>query len=253
MSRRRRRGAFTLLEMILAMAIGMVILGGVYMALTMQLGQAQAGREATQEAMTARAILNVITADILASLGPYDPKQAPAPTATSVTGDQAQATSPPVLFNIGVQGDSGTLLLSVGKVPREVLGSGAFRTAPPNGGRVSDLRRILYWVEDGMGLMKQELSLATSPEIDTTTPDAERAKKLAPEVLSITFQYWDGGGWVATWDSTALGPDGETPVGSPAAIEITLEMKPRDDNVTPRKYRHVVYLPAGNNYSIQGQ
>src|SRR5206468_12287437 len=57
MLRRHPRTGFTLLEMILALSIGLVLLGALYMTMNGQLFQAQAGRDVVEEGTLARSIL----------------------------------------------------------------------------------------------------------------------------------------------------------------------------------------------------
>ena len=65
------------------------------------------------------------------------------------------------------------------------------------------------------------------------------------EVTSLSFKYWNGTEWTDTWDGTQLGADNKTPLGPPAAIEITLEIVINAQGDT-RKYRHVVAIPTAN-------
>src|SRR5437762_7977250 len=69
------RAAFTLLEMILALAIGLVLLAGLYAMMSSQLSHAQAGRTSIQEATLVRSLFARMSDDIASSLGPYDPRQ----------------------------------------------------------------------------------------------------------------------------------------------------------------------------------
>ncbi|HEV3082766.1 MAG TPA: hypothetical protein VGY66_23480 [Gemmataceae bacterium] len=69
----RRRPAYTLLEVLLASAIGVLLMGGLYVAVDVQLRHAQAGREVVQQGTLARALLARMTSDINASVGPVQP------------------------------------------------------------------------------------------------------------------------------------------------------------------------------------
>jgi len=75
MMRRARpaRPAYTLLEVLLASAIGVLLMGGLYVAVDVQLRHAQAGREVVQQGTLARALLARMTSDINASVGPVQP------------------------------------------------------------------------------------------------------------------------------------------------------------------------------------
>jgi hypothetical protein len=245
MTRRPRRRGFTLLEIILALGIGMVLMFALFVVLNSQLSHSQAGRDSIQEATVARAILARIVNDIQGTLGPYDPRQAADPPADE-TGAPSMVTTSLATFNVGVQGESTRLILSVGRVPREILGRDKLRVEDSALPKVSDLRRIAYWVIEGKGLARQELKVVTGEEMDSVPPDVADPDQhvLAAEVKSISFQFWDGAGWVADWDGTTPGEDGDTPIGPPAGIEITLE-------IGRSRYTHVVSLPTGNNYSMQ--
>jgi prepilin-type N-terminal cleavage/methylation domain-containing protein len=64
---RARRGGYTLLEVLLAMAIAVMLLAGLYAAMSVQLHHAEAGREVVQQATLARALLSRIRQDITAA------------------------------------------------------------------------------------------------------------------------------------------------------------------------------------------
>src|SRR5579871_5536301 len=69
-----RRPAYTLLEILIATAVGVMLMGALYMAISVQLRHAQIGRDLVEESLLARALLARIDTDIRLSLGP------PAPT-----------------------------------------------------------------------------------------------------------------------------------------------------------------------------
>ncbi|MFO0846414.1 MAG: prepilin-type N-terminal cleavage/methylation domain-containing protein [Gemmataceae bacterium] len=70
---RKRRPGYTLLEVLLAMAIAVMLLAAVYSVIGYQLRQAQAGRDLIEQATLARAILNKIDADVRVTLTLGDP------------------------------------------------------------------------------------------------------------------------------------------------------------------------------------
>src|SRR5947207_1950111 len=75
--RRKRdegRPAYTLLEVLVASAVGVLLMGALYMAISVQLRHAQIGRDLLEESLLARALLARIEKDIRSSLGPPFPR-----------------------------------------------------------------------------------------------------------------------------------------------------------------------------------
>src|SRR6266849_10497233 len=104
--RRAARAGFTLLEVLLASAIGLLILGGVYLALDMQLRYADSGRAQVAEATLVRSLMARMNADVTASIGLADPSRyqggnnqsASSPggaSSTPTTGSSSPTTSTP--------------------------------------------------------------------------------------------------------------------------------------------------------------
>src|SRR5947209_18191278 len=114
----RQRRAFTLLEVLLATAIGVLLLAGLYVAVDVQLGHAQIARDVVEESTLARALFARISSDIGQNLGPVLPAPpagaaaSPASTAavnagnssssSSVqTGSASSASSTPTVASVG--------------------------------------------------------------------------------------------------------------------------------------------------------
>jgi hypothetical protein len=133
---------------------------------------------------------------------------------------------------------------------------------------VGDTRRITYWLIAGeggqSGLARNEIKVATSPDsitagttgttgTDLMPTNVDLAKAvIAPEVRSVKFRYFDGTEWQDSWDSTTLGADTITPIGSPRAIEITLGIaRPGSKNAEPKTFRQVIFLPTANGTTQQ--
>src|SRR5439155_7652437 len=99
MTRLRLREGYTLLELILALGIGMMLMWALYVALSYQLSNSQAGRDSIQEAKVANAVLARIADDIAACLSTYDIQKSAASSAASGAGAaSAPATSSAVVF-----------------------------------------------------------------------------------------------------------------------------------------------------------
>ncbi len=88
-----RRG-FTLLEVLLASAIGILLLAGVYSALDVVLLQTHTARETAAEAELTRAIGNRLSLDLSASLGAMPPRSGGGvPTSTSTMPSTSSSSS----------------------------------------------------------------------------------------------------------------------------------------------------------------
>src|SRR5713101_3918220 len=86
-SRTVRKG-FTLLEVLLAAAIGVLLMAALYVAMQVQLDHAQAGRDAVEQSLLVRALLRRMSNDIAPSLGPTLPNT-PAAGANNTTTNAA--------------------------------------------------------------------------------------------------------------------------------------------------------------------
>jgi prepilin-type N-terminal cleavage/methylation domain-containing protein len=286
---RHCRPGFTLLEVLLAAAIGVLLMAGLYTALNLTLSHAQAGRDKVEQSTIARSLFNRISIDILTELAPSRPTpsgsggggmggmgggggmggaggggagagasgntgQAGSSTAQSSSSSSSSSSNITGLggtfqFNQGVQGDNGTLVLYVSRVPSELDPSWNGDDVPI----VSDLRRITYWLSSG-GLSRQEIKVATSDDdsvtgLPTDLPD-DPSLVLAPEVQSLTFQYFDGTNWQDTWDGTQTpSAGGNYPQGPPVAIAITMELVlPGGETGSAKRktFRHVIAIPTAN-------
>jgi prepilin-type N-terminal cleavage/methylation domain-containing protein len=280
------RHGFTLLEMILATFVSVLLMGALYVAVDMQLRHEQLGRDAIERDTLARALFSRMTNEIKACVTPAGPvppppKAASTPTTASSstpstttpnTGSSAgtptttsnSASSTPtstassststalrdtIQFTLGVQGTENTLTLYVSRLPREL--------DDPRAPTVSDLRLISYWLAtDGtkpVGLARREFKRVTSEEANGSAPASmpdETPHIIADEVVSLQFRYFDGVSWYDTWDGTATGFDGLTPLGPPLLIEIVMGMvvPGGDSGGRPdlKVYRHVVSIATAD-------
>lgn len=243
----RRRPGYTLLEVVLAIGIGLLLLAALYVALDVQLRYMSSGRRAVAEAQLARGLLNRVAADVRGSLAmlPTTPTaEAAAASSTtsssSTSGSSASSTSggedqsaSTGQFSYGMIGDSQQLTLFVSGVPR--LGQTMIETQLG----VCDQRRIVYAIVPGQGLVRQEIRNVAGDEFNDTTATAD---VLAAEVVELQFRYFNAstGAWDDQWDGSISGP--------PLAVEITLGLTTPSEYDTgaaaPATYRLVVAVPA---------
>jgi prepilin-type N-terminal cleavage/methylation domain-containing protein len=279
----RRRG-FTLLEMVLALSIGVVLLGALYLTMDSQLRMVDAGRDALDEASVARAIFSRIQQDMTACLGARDPRLLPdmaaedtdpsmadAASDSSTTPDSSSSgsssssssssttpmtttttTTTGKLFNYGIRGDSASLNLSSSRVPRELVGRDKLQSNSNTLPKVSDLRRVVYWYVEGKGLARRESSNATGDDVDLQPADISDPTPylIAPEVQSLSLQYYDGSATQTNWDSSTIDFESEVPLGPPAAVII--ELKIGLPNGPARVWRQTIAIPTSNNFPRSG-
>ena len=269
-----RRAGFTLLELLLATLIAAMLLGALYMALSITLQQTSSSRDAVETETVSRGVFNKLSLDLSGALGPLPPKSggnaagsgggiaapsstpsapasptpsapaaptagsspatgaapSPAPTTSDPNApdpnapgatDNATAAAADYTFQAGVIGEEKKLVMYVGKVPEAFghFGSGGSQER-------SDLRQVIYWFEPGVGLCRQERPWITADGVRNSIEpdrDAVNTSVLAEEVVDVFFEYFDGtGSSSGTWDGSAAGPDGVTPLGPPRAIRVTL-------------------------------
>lgn len=274
--RSTRRG-FTLLEVMLASVIAVIMMAALYVAIETQLREMDEGRAAVEQSTLARALFNRIHLDLAPGLAPPAPRLASSSSAsgTSTTGGTASsgtagggATSggtsaggssggsastgsenpegvieeaPPVVFSIGVRGDSTRVSIFLTRLGRQVI-------SPPDDGTgnatlISDVTRITYFLIPEVGLARQELHLVTSDAVDSQPYDLDEFSAIiAEEVVDLQVAYFDGSTWQTSWDGSEASADGSTPKGPPLAIEFIVSL--RDGTGRIRDYRHVIALPA---------
>jgi prepilin-type N-terminal cleavage/methylation domain-containing protein len=170
----------------------------------------------------------------------------PSSSTSPSTASAAPTSRDTIQFLLGVQGGPNSLTLYISQLPIELDRSRAEI--------LSDLRLVSYWVAtDGsrpLGLVRREYAQVTADQATgspaAANPSTEGAHLLAEEVQSLQFRYFDGTNWVDTWDGSATGADGLTPIGPPMLIEVTMGiLASSHDNrfweqPSLKFYRHVI-------------
>jgi prepilin-type N-terminal cleavage/methylation domain-containing protein len=275
MIRRGTRTGFTLLEVLLAMSIGLLLMGALYVVVDTQLKHAQAAREVVEQSTLARALLTRIDNDISSSITLSDPGRfrnqnnaansaaaaggagagtgmgGMGATGMGTTGSTGTGNANATTVPLGIIGDATSLHIFTTKLPRDAI---KLRGSDTLAITSSDTRRISYWLigepGNGMGLAKQEVSQVTSDDALLNLPpdvDENSYKVISDEVRSLTFSYFDGTTWNDTWPVNQFEADGVTPTGSPVAISIDIELAGVGGPDAPTKhYRHVVAIATAN-------
>ena len=239
------RAGYTLLEILLASAIALILLAALYVAMDITLVRMDANRELVNANDFSRAVFNRLSSDLTASLGVLPPNSGGANAAETAAASEAATTETdpsttapadpeamPVVnmtnlnFQAGVIGADRSLTLFTSRVPlalvdAEVAAAGDLQLP-------GDLQRVTYYLGTQGGLCRQVRPWVTADgvgnvvEPDYTTEDVDL---IAPEVLDITFEYFDGGVWLGEWDGSAMMIDGVTLQGPPRAIRVTLVLE----------------------------
>ena len=263
----KRRG-FTLLELLLSLALTITLLAAVYSAMELHWRFSTLGEVETERARIARSLFSKFQADIRSVVFRLEDLSANASTtstddASTDTGadDDSSTTTAttsteevlPEEFpdpseayagaSLGVFGDSGTLVLHIGRPYRTRRDSsgvenyslvesdlksvawfeaGADGTFPQKLG--SEFKSQLDSDDDLVGLVRMsadKLSLDSSETSVDTAALTAQAELLAPEIESVTFEYFDGYEWLTEWDSSSY-------EALPTAIGITIMFKQPD-------------------------
>lgn len=249
-----RRTGFTLVEVLIALALTVVLLAAVYGSLTMLWRFESAGRGEIVRAQILRSVLRMMNEDLgsivfqipdsssTSSSTQAADSGSTVGTTTGSTGSLSTAepvTTPLTLSGIdettgvpvtfGLIGDSQTIHMTVSR-PRRDLNYDSFSTDEMLSGSTSDMQLVTW------GLAPLPNGYFT-PNPDVTVPsrpteglgrraldlfasgivDAALLEQdlLAGEITQLTFRYFDGAVWVESWDSQVYG-------SLPRAIEVTV-------------------------------
>ncbi|MGF1579356.1 MAG: prepilin-type N-terminal cleavage/methylation domain-containing protein [Gemmataceae bacterium] len=275
------RHGYTLIEVLIALAISGLVLYALYFAFFTLYNQTEAGRDQTRQASVARSLFQRLRQDIRSHLPPLDPRLVDLPEGLlpeaeleELEGLEGLEEEPPpedvpidggvestVLFNSGVWGEPDRVALYVTlagnprKREKELEEFGRLRP---------DVRRVCYWMIQGnngpLGLARMESPLPTEQVTledfpwNTLSIDEQRKYLLAPEVRSIQFEYYDGLDWQIEWDGTQPALEAPVPVGPPTAIRISLRLGDRktapEDEDRLQQFQHIVAIPTANGNNL---
>lgn len=263
------RPGFTLLEVLLASVIALLLLAALYVSFDLTLRQMDDGRDAIAQAAMARAVVNRMNIDLSCCIGPMPPKSgggipedtfspsansqlsseelaAGVATGTVDLGDSEGTLAADLPFQGGLFGSENEVTLFVSRVPPAL----AFpETADVNAGGFidmrPDLRRVTYYLGSN-GLCRQERPWVTADGVRNSA-EADRSDEsldlIAEEVTSVSFSYFDGSGWVSVWTGSDPSTDGNSVIGPPRAIRITMTIQLAGGG-EPRIVTHVIPIRA---------
>ena len=220
-----RHRAFTLIEVILAILLTVVIMGGVlaFYRYAMDLRQNIVSDLAVTEAH--RSLMEHLTLEL------------------------RSATVAPA-WGMSMQGQIDNLTILTASLPAEWALASQLPNASPPPPADQDLKLVAYRLHSqrtDQGVLQidgveRALQRVLAPEAAQEGQQLSTAL-IAPPIKFLYFRYYDGHAWQTSWHSPGL----------PVAVEINLGVDPLPEKTDPAQYpytvfQRVVYLPgAGNN------
>jgi prepilin-type N-terminal cleavage/methylation domain-containing protein len=190
---RSRRGGYTLLEVMLALAIAVMLLAGLYAAMSVQLNHSEAGREVVEQATLARALLSRIRQDIAAATNVPDSSRyrLQSTQSNSQGGGSGQSGA------TGATGASGTTTPAAGTTggttgAAGTTGGGASSTDPSTtGGLTAADGSMVNWVYGIQGDSATLNLFVSKLPREVLTPEALTGDMQLPVVSDLRrVSYW---------------------------------------------------------------
>src|SRR5262245_869618 len=163
--RARIRRGYTLLELMLAMAIALIIMAALYVAIDILFREMEEGRALVEQCTLARALFQRMSADMTPSLGPVtppvsNPSQSSQSSNTMTSSSPMPAPTPTedtqtgVVLSIGVKGESDHVSIFQTRLSSSVINPPNTAGTPP---AISDVSRITYFLDGDKGLCREEI------------------------------------------------------------------------------------------------
>jgi len=245
MSRARGRNGFTLLEIMITLAILGVVLSIVYGVFSQTLAGKELAERRGDEAAGARAALARIARDLenarpLVSLNPL-PAGAPAGGATPVPTPTATTYLPDRGLFLGrVRTEDGVSL-------DDVAFTAMLRRPTAITFAASDLGIVHYFVDavapesKVRGLYRETVFSLSGGTFDPDKADPANSTLILPGVSALDFRFFDGRDWLQDWDSG----DTRNFTAAPLAVAITLAVT--NDRGETETYQTSIDLPLARN------
>ena len=216
-----RASGMTLLEVVLAVSIVVMMMGGTYAFYTDILGTRDSVVETTERISAVRSVMSRLTDELgAAKLYPF--------------------------VNIGLNGQTDRMEFMTVVLPGRAAWALRGLTEDPVPAE-HDLQLLGYRLrtrEDESGEVVVE-GLERTCQRRLTATEVEEGEEielslLTPHVRFLSLQYYDGAAWNTTWSASSL----------PAAVRITLGLAPLPEDLDPEDYpyeafRRTIYLPGG--------
>lgn len=200
----RRSRAFTLMEILLALAISAIVLSVVSVVYFNALQLRNRTAKTYDEALPLQFALSVMKRDLVATM----------PPGGTLTGEFQ--TTPTIDSTASMDLYPGGQQVS----PYIFTASGNIDDTTP----FADVQKVAYYLVDPTNndLPGRDLVRVVSRNLLAVNSEEVASQFLMSGVQTVNFQYYDGTSWVDTWDST-------TSSNLPAAIKVQLVLEPEEN------------------------
>jgi type II secretory pathway component PulJ len=216
-----RPRAFTLLELLLSMALLIVLMGMMWNILSLFTRSQTHGLKKAEQSQLVRSLSQLLEDDLRSAI--QDP----------IHPFQKQTSWDDDIRRFGLSGSEHFLRFDVLEENEFDLNN-------------SGLKTLFYEFTAQTGLLRQELDFETAEGQQPANPNPE-ASLSAPEVIDCNFRYYNGNVWSDSWDSIQR-------QGLPVAVEVSLKIIPLSEVQSYRNgsgehsaetaIRIVAFLPA---------
>lgn len=268
------RLGFSLVEVLIALALTVLLLSAVYAAIGLHLRYQSAGRSQNARAQLYRGLIRKMDQDFTTIVLHQDQSSNAADSSgmenlvdptlvddTSLVIGGLDSANAPITF--GLVGNEEILHLSVSRPSREMAYQSPYETGgfpgrssdllvvsyglgpvditrliDPTQPRYSDTSKSLFEGRPLTALARRSIDLYAFNPADE---ELEEHDVIAPEVTDVSFAYFDGVAWLPTWDSRQIG-------ALPRAVRVTYGLWQ-----APRNVRRTAsnYLSAGVTLYIE--
>ncbi|MCA8995947.1 MAG: prepilin-type N-terminal cleavage/methylation domain-containing protein [Planctomycetaceae bacterium] len=237
LERTNHRAGFSLIEVLIALGLSVLLISAIYAAIDLHFRIQSVGRAEIAGQQLLRSLIRRMSEDV-GSIVMYLPEKTTeeeaaatddSSSASSSTGDSAltlggleEGENP---LNFGLTGTADAMHITVSKPSRDLAYSSLFFEG--TGGRASDTVIISYGLAStgnerfsiletptghpGMGFGRRVMDLFAA---ETIPNELDSVHVIAPEIVSVSFRYFDGAAWYESWDSLTNGM-------LPTAVEVT--------------------------------
>jgi prepilin-type N-terminal cleavage/methylation domain-containing protein len=229
------RGAFTLIELVVALAIVGILVGTLATSMFVSFRAKSSAEAAVEPGRTAGIAMELLREDLQNAVPPPPSSTNTSTGTTLTTGTTAAATTTVTLAGpfegVDSQGNAGSdaddlVFYSTSNGPQHENGNGEIKmieltilTPPGTSDRV---------------LVRRVTSNLLST--DTTAPTADN-EVICRGVAGFNLRYYDGTQWQDSWDSTQLSDE------LPTAVEVTLTLDRPGNSGKPRLLKYVRVFP----------